>query len=168
MNTKTANDKKPRLLIYSEMKTRFFLSSLLSVSSPAVFPDLAGGSGERTDIAHLDHGRHKILGERVGVLAVALDEAVGGAAVVEDLVGVQKPLLFQKVLEVSVVEECRRFDVEGGEVVVSGAVSAGAGFLPLARERAVDVRFVVYTRPEHRASRLPYGVCPCIIYQALD
>lgn len=98
------------------------------------------------------------------VLAVALHQAIGGAAVVEDLVGMQQPLLAEQVLVVSVVEEGRRFEVEWGQVVVAGAAPAGAVCLSLAREPTLDVALVVYTRSEHRAPRLTYRVCSCIAW----
>lgn len=104
------------------------------IRPPAVPPDLAVGSGEGADPSHPYHGVDEVLGEVVGILAVLLHQAVGGAAVEEDLVGVEQALLVDEVLVVCVVEEVRRLGVERGQVVVADTALAGAAPLPLGGE----------------------------------
>lgn len=95
------------------------MSWFFSICPPTVLPYLAIGSGEGADIAHSDHGRSEIIAERLGFLAVGFDKRIGGSTVVQNLIGVQQPLVVDEVFVVSVVEECWRFVVEWGEVVVS-------------------------------------------------
>nr|CAB3458976.1 unnamed protein product [Digitaria exilis] len=55
----------------------------------SVLPDLAVVSGERAEVAHLDHGGAEVLPELGWVVGVVLDE-VSGVALVELLVGVEQ------------------------------------------------------------------------------
>jgi len=78
----------------------------------AVLADLAGGAGERADVAHLDHGAAEVAEEALGVGAVGQHERLGGVgagvgAGEEALVGGEQALLLQQVLEVVVVEGVR-------------------------------------------------------------
>ena len=87
-------------------------SSCGSVDGAAVLADLAGGAGERADVAHLDHGAAEVAEEALGVGAVGLHERLGGVgagvgAGEEALVGGEQALLLQQVLEVVVVEGVR-------------------------------------------------------------
>lgn len=57
----------------------FFSSS--SIWSPAILPDLTNGSGEWTDISHLDHCSSKIRIESFRVTGICTDQRISGSSI---------------------------------------------------------------------------------------
>ena len=84
--------------------TQFQISKLF-VNSPAVLPDLTFGSGERSDISHLDHGLDKIRSEGVWVATVGAHYGISGPTIEKLLIRVEQSLLDDEVLEVVVVKK---------------------------------------------------------------
>lgn len=125
---------------------------------PTLLPDLAAGSGEGTNVSHLDHRSGEIRVEGIRILAVLLHEGVGRTAVVQDLVGVEESLLVDEVLVVLVVENGGGLNVQRGQVAVAGAGGARAAALPCFCEGRVDVGLAVDAGSEADAPCLPYCV----------
>lgn len=75
-------------------------------------------SSERTDVSHLDHGSDKIRVKGGRLSGIAANDGVGGSTIEELLVGVEEPLLVNKIVEVVVVERCGRLQIKWCEVVV--------------------------------------------------
>nr|GMD67068.1 Photosynthetic reaction centre, L/M [Ipomoea batatas] len=89
-----------------------------SVYFPTIGTDLAGGSGERAEVPHLDDGFGEIGGESERTVTVSRDLRVGGAAAEELLVGVEKALVVHQALEKAVVERHRTGGVQRGEIII--------------------------------------------------
>jgi hypothetical protein len=141
--------------------------SFLRVGGGARGPDLSLGSSQRSDVAHLHHGRHECAGERRRVGGEVADDVIGAAAVEELLVRVQEPLLRQQVLEVGVVERGGRRRVQRRHD--AAAAGPGAARPERARERLVDVGVVVDVVLVARAMRLTDRVPTCKQHvQSLD
>jgi len=143
-----------------------------SVDGTAVLADLAGGAGERADVAHLDHGPAEVAEEALAVGAVGLHERLGVGAGEEALVGGQEAPLAQQVLVVVVVERVGGASVQRRRLV---AVPALAQRLQAGRQGRVQRRVHGARRrevgqpvAEQRAPRSPDRVASCVSMAVVD
>jgi hypothetical protein len=146
-------------------------SMLSSVDGTAVAADLAGGAGEREDVAHLEHGPAEVAEEALAAGAVGLDERPGGGRAAvgageEALVGGQEAPLAQQVLVVVVVERVGGAVVQRRRLV---AVPAPAQRLQAGRQGRVQRRVhgvrrreVGQPAAEQHAPRSPDRVASCV------
>lgn len=95
----------------------FFPSSLINPS--AVLSYLPVGAGQRCNVTHLDHACHKICEKCALAIDIRLDLCVGGSAIEELLIRVQKSLLANKVLVVVVLKDGRGLKVQRCQIVVT-------------------------------------------------
>lgn len=70
---------KYKLVGQSNYYDDFFSSS--SIWPPAILPDLTTGSGEWTDISHLDHCSSKIRIESFRVTGICTDQRISGSSI---------------------------------------------------------------------------------------
>lgn len=98
---------------------------LLRVDFSAILPDLSSAARQWRDVSHLNHGLSKLLEEKVFAPSIFLHQfkwfLILGH---QNLVGTQKALVTQQILEVAVVEGCRRDKVQEEEVLIASGLRA--------------------------------------------
>ena len=133
-----------------------------SVHFSTIFAYFTFRTRERGDVTHSNHGGHKVLVKSLAIFGVGLDEGVGGATVIEDLVGVEEALLLEEVSKVRVVEKIGSFVVERVHIVVSfGTIGERAIGLPFLCKDWVYVGIIIYSTFEGCTPCLSYSMCTC-------
>ena len=138
---------------------------------PAVGPDLSSATRQWRNVPHFHHRLCKLVEEEFLALRISLHQlqrffTLGH----QHLIRAQQPLEAQQILEVAVVEACRRYKVEEEEVLVAPRLRAPRAQLGCVRPIQARIRLplpclVVQPLPEACAPCIPYGVASCIYHR---